>query len=89
MDILQGFFQNLGINAFRLDGSTPRETRESDIADFMGPDPDGYIAGAADGGSSIGRVPVYLLSTRAGGVGINLQSMTPYSLILTGTRSKT
>ncbi len=74
MDILQGFFHNLGISAFRLDGSTPREIRESDISDFMKPDPEEYTPGAADGGSSMGRVPVYLLSTRAGGVGINLQA---------------
>ena len=74
MDILQGFFHNLGINTFRLDGQTPREMRESNIEEFTRPDSDEYVSGSQDGGSSRGRVPVYLLSTRAGGVGINLQA---------------
>ena len=74
MDILQGYFENLGINTFRLDGQTPREARESNISDFSRPDGDECLTSSQDGGSSMGRVPIYLLSTRAGGVGINLQA---------------
>jgi len=61
LDILQGYLTSQKINCYRLDGSTSREEREANIAAFTDPlDPD--------------QVPVYLLSTRAGGVGINLQA---------------
>jgi len=61
LDILQGYLTSQKINCYRLDGSTSREEREANIAAFADPlDTD--------------RVPVYLLSTRAGGVGINLQA---------------
>ena len=34
LDILQGYFQTLGISTYRLDGSTSREVREANIAEF-------------------------------------------------------
>ena len=61
LDILQGYLSSLNIRSYRLDGSTSREEREANIAAFSDP------LDTAD-------VPIYLLSTRAGGVGINLQA---------------
>jgi hypothetical protein len=140
LDILQGYFQTLGISTYRLDGSTSREVREANIAEFNekqwpenddnpvpGNDQDSdqngdkkeaeknasgddhgdrnsdgevtmeeegqHISGARTPPPDIStpsstpqqalpksgiwsphRVPIYLLSTRAGGVGINLQA---------------
>ena len=62
LDILQGFLYSIGISCCRLDGNTAREDREDQIQAF-------------NGSSSMADSPsVFLLSTRAGGVGINLQA---------------
>jgi SWI/SNF-related matrix-associated actin-dependent regulator of chromatin subfamily A member 5 len=63
LDVLEEFcaerFGQKGVGYFRLDGSTNRIMREMDVNAFNSP------------GST---VPVYLISTRAGGQGINLAS---------------
>jgi ATP-dependent helicase STH1/SNF2 len=58
LDIMQQFFEIKGIRNLRLDGSTKAEIRAQNIVDFN-TKPD---------------IKVFLLSTRAGGLGINLQS---------------
>ncbi len=95
LDILHGYLQGRGLNCARLDGSTPHETRETQLRDFnktaAGPrnlydhdlaaDVSSPNAAPTSGGpSSTPLFPasedpsVFLLSTRAGGVGINLQA---------------
>jgi superfamily II DNA or RNA helicase len=60
LDILQGYLSHtLGLGCCRLDGDTVRSARESQLEAFSAGSPD---------------LPVFLLSTRAGGVGINLQA---------------
>lgn len=56
MDVLESVLATLGIAFFRLDGSTPVPERQAMLDEF-----------AADAG-----VPVFMLSTRSGGVGVNL-----------------
>lgn len=59
LDILGGLIEVLNIPFLRLDGSTKIQERQQLIDDFNAPD---------------SRFPVFLLSTRAGGLGINLVS---------------
>jgi SNF2 family DNA or RNA helicase len=59
MDILQGYIHNLGLEFFRLDGSIKAEDREMAIRSFN---------------CSTSTCKIFLISTRAGGVGINLQA---------------
>ena len=51
-----------GVNYFRLDGSTPVQERERLINEFN----------AAPNGVGPGAVPLFLVSTRAGSLGVNL-----------------
>jgi superfamily II DNA/RNA helicase len=60
LTILEGYLQRKGIQYCRLDGSTDRETRELSISNFQK--------------APENSLQVFLLSTRAGGVGINLQA---------------
>nr|XP_018898442.1 PREDICTED: chromatin-remodeling complex ATPase chain Iswi-like isoform X1 [Bemisia tabaci] len=59
MDILEDYFFLRGYKYCRLDGSTPHEDRQQDIDAFNAPGSDKFV---------------YILSTRAGGLGINLAS---------------
>lgn len=62
LDIIHGFIQqSFGLHCCRLDGTTSREAREAQLLAFNDASHDGFL-------------PIFLLSTRAGGVGINLQS---------------
>lgn len=62
LDILQGYINEaMGITCCRLDGNTSTEAREEQLHAFNNP-------------QSNQSLPVFLLSTRAGGVGINLQA---------------
>jgi hypothetical protein len=91
LDILQGFLYSLGITCFRLDGSTKREDRDSQIQKFNINMPQNLSVTTANvtakknsiSAKDISEVEseddassasVFLLSTRAGGVGINLQA---------------
>ncbi|KAG2437780.1 hypothetical protein HYH02_011155 [Chlamydomonas schloesseri] len=56
MSVLEAYLEDRGIPAARLDGSVAWQQRKQDIADFQ----------------SGGGKDVFLLSTRAGGLGINL-----------------
>ena len=84
LDILHGYLQGRGLNCARLDGSTPHETRETQLRDFnktltsprnlydqdLSPD----VSSPNSTSFSSEDPSVFLLSTRAGGVGINLQA---------------
>ena len=77
LDIIQGYLQGVNIDCFRLDGGTSREDREENIAAFTS----GSMQGPSDNDAPgmereelVQSPNVYLLSTRAGGVGINLQA---------------
>ncbi|RPD57040.1 hypothetical protein L227DRAFT_552450 [Lentinus tigrinus ALCF2SS1-6] len=59
LDIIEDFLVGEGIKFLRLDGSTKQADRQKDMDEFNKPDSDVFI---------------YLLTTRAGGVGINLWS---------------
>ncbi len=59
MDILQGYIYNLGLGFYRLDGSIKAEDREMAIRSFN---------------DNTSDCKIFLISTRAGGVGINLQA---------------
>jgi len=59
LDILEDYLVMRGFAYCRIDGSTDYEKRESNIDDFNKPSSDKFI---------------FLLSTRAGGLGINLQT---------------
>ncbi|CED85629.1 snf2 family dna-dependent atpase [Phaffia rhodozyma] len=59
LDILQDWLIGSGIVHLRLDGNTPQAQRQKDIDRFNSPN---------------SNVDLYILSTRAGGVGINLAS---------------
>ena len=66
-----------------------QEGAESNISDFSRPDGDECLTSSQDGGSSMGRVPIYLLSTRAGGLVSIFRQLTQLSsLIATGTHNK-
>lgn len=56
MDILEAVFETLSIKFMRLDGSTEMATRQDIIDQF----------------STDATIPVFMLSTKAGGAGINL-----------------
>lgn len=59
MTILEDYFALRGYRSLRLDGSTPAEEREKRMYKFNSPDSPYFI---------------FLLSTRAGGLGLNLTS---------------
>ncbi|KAG8918048.1 hypothetical protein FRC01_002070 [Tulasnella sp. 417] len=59
LDIIEDFIQGEGYKFLRLDGDTKSDQRQRDMDEFNKPGSDVFI---------------YLLSTRAGGVGINLWS---------------
>ena len=59
MDIMQAYFHYKGIRHLRLDGSTKAEDREERMRLFNEPN---------------SQYDVFLLSTRAGGLGLNLQT---------------
>lgn len=59
MNILEDFFALRGFRSLRLDGSTPAEEREKRMYKYNAPDSPCFI---------------FLLSTRAGGLGLNLVS---------------
>ena len=59
MDILELVLHNIDMEYLRLDGSTPVAVRQDMINDFNAED---------------STIPVFMLSTRAGGAGINLAS---------------
>jgi superfamily II DNA/RNA helicase len=62
LTILEGYIQQKGIRYCRLDGSTDREIREISIEQFQNASPENNAS-----------IQIFLLSTRAGGVGLNLQ----------------
>jgi ATP-dependent DNA helicase len=79
LDIIQGYLQTRDIDCFRLDGNTSREDRESNISAFsstLKSTKNNSSHNSSDTSTTTDDpVPsVYLLSTRAGGVGINLQA---------------
>lgn len=59
LDIVEAFMDGEGYKYLRLDGSTGQKQRQKGIDAFNAPD---------------SEIFVYLLSTRAAGVGINLAS---------------
>lgn len=59
LDILEDFCNFREINYCRLDGSTDLMERERQIAEFVAPD---------------SPISVFLISTRAGGLGLNLMT---------------
>eukprot|EP01018_Ginkgo_biloba_P012371 Gb_05671 [translate_table: standard] len=59
LDILEDFLYFLGFTYCRIDGSTPSSERQQRIKNFSSPD---------------STIFVFLISTRAGGLGINLPS---------------
>ncbi|CAE7947411.1 SMARCA4 [Symbiodinium sp. KB8] len=59
MDLLEEYCKFRAYRYMRMDGSTNRVLRELDMRDFNAPDEDIFI---------------YLISTRAGGLGVNLAS---------------
>jgi ATP-dependent helicase STH1/SNF2 len=60
MTILEDYFAYRGYLSLRLDGSTPAEEREKRMYRFNSPDSPYFI---------------FLLSTRAGGLGLNLTAV--------------
>lgn len=76
LDLLEPFLEARGFRFERLDGSTPLTQRQAAINRFNAPlaaaetaGPNGQAGAAADP-----RPFIFLISTRAGGLGINLQS---------------
>ncbi|KAI0689886.1 SNF2 family N-terminal domain-containing protein [Cytidiella melzeri] len=59
LDIIEDYLKGEGLKFLRLDGNTKQANRQKDMDHFNKPDSDVFI---------------YILSTRAGGVGINLWS---------------
>ncbi|KAH3683547.1 hypothetical protein WICPIJ_005474 [Wickerhamomyces pijperi] len=59
MDIMEDFLQHRGLKYMRLDGSTKADDRQVMLKDFNRPDSEIFC---------------FLLSTRAGGLGLNLQT---------------
>ncbi|CAH7667124.1 ISWI chromatin-remodeling complex ATPase ISW2 [Phakopsora pachyrhizi] len=66
LDILEDFLTLRGIAFLRLDGSTPRSRRNLSIRLFQ------QKSQVEQGSLSRAKYPVFLISTRAGGLGINL-----------------
>lgn len=73
LDVIEGFFLNKQLKYVRLDGSTSLEDREKQINMFQrnGISSNSVSNGEGDGDDDI---RLFLLSTRAGGVGLNLQT---------------
>lgn len=59
MDIMEDFLRHRGLKYLRLDGSTKADDRQDMLKDFNRPDSEYFC---------------FLLSTRAGGLGLNLQT---------------
>lgn len=59
MDIMEDFLKMMGWKYLRLDGGTKTEDRAGHVAQFNAKD---------------SEVKVFILSTRAGGLGLNLQT---------------
>lgn len=59
MDIMEDFLKVMGFRYLRLDGGTKTEERASYVNAFNAKD---------------SEIQVFILSTRAGGLGLNLQS---------------
>lgn len=59
MDIMEDFLKMQGIKYLRLDGGTKTEERASHVTSFNSKD---------------SEIMVFILSTRAGGLGLNLQT---------------
>ena len=59
MDIMEDFLKFMGWKYLRLDGGTKTEDRAGHVAQFNAPNSD---------------IKVFILSTRAGGLGLNLQT---------------
>lgn len=59
MDIMEDFLKFMGWKYLRLDGGTKTEDRAGHVQMFNAPDSD---------------IRVFILSTRAGGLGLNLQT---------------
>ncbi|GLI64292.1 hypothetical protein VaNZ11_007476, partial [Volvox africanus] len=57
LNVIESYLQNLDIGSLRIDGSVDLQTRKQEIAEFQDPNSDKWV---------------FLLSTRAGGLGINL-----------------
>jgi SNF2 family DNA or RNA helicase len=66
LDLLEVFLQSLEYKYLRLDGSTPIRDRQVMIDEFSTPPPEGKLH----------PIAVFLLSTKAGGLGINLTAGT-------------
>lgn len=62
LDLLEAFLESIDMNYLRLDGSTPVRERQEMIDEFSAPAPHGELH----------PIPIFLLSTKAGGLGINL-----------------
>ena len=72
MDIMEDFLKLMGWKYLRLDGGTKTEERASYVTTFNAKD---------------SQIQVFILSTRAGGLGLNLQSadtVIMYGFIYTG-----
>lgn len=68
LDLLEVFLEDMSMRYLRLDGSTPVRERQRLIDTFnQGESID-------EGGNVLPAIPVFLLSTKAGGLGINLTS---------------
>lgn len=63
LNILEGYLFHKGITYYRIDGNTAQEDRERQINEFNNKNDDDKR-----------KCSIFLLSTRAGGVGINLQA---------------
>ena len=68
LDLLEILLNDMDIAFLRLDGSTPVKERQELIDEYNN---GSYEQAALDGEQPI---PVFLLSTKAGGLGINLTS---------------
>lgn len=69
LDIIESYLEQSGRRALRIDGSVPWQTRQANINEF-----NGVKAGEGEKEEQDDRPParVFLLSTRAGGLGLNL-----------------
>ncbi len=67
LNIIEGLFHNQGIRSYRLDGNTAKVDRDLNIRKFSS-------VSQQHGEDMVQSTRVFLLTTRAGGVGINLQA---------------
>ncbi|KAF2717278.1 hypothetical protein K431DRAFT_233479 [Polychaeton citri CBS 116435] len=72
LNILQQLLTSLGYDFFRLDGSTPPAKRQDMVDKFNRTRPSAVLPFSFTGGKSQNDAFVFLLSAKAGGVGINL-----------------